>query len=106
MLNQGRLTASVLEIKPLRYTPAGVPVTEMVLAHESSVMEAGAQRHVQLSIAAVALGDVGLLAAQTPLGVLLNIEGFLAPVRKGAGKLVLHIQHVSRVYPDAGAVTV
>lgn len=106
MLNQFRTTASVLEIKPLRYTPAGVPVTELVLDHVSDVMEAGAMRRVQFSIVAVALGDIGLLMAQTPLGVLLNIEGFLAPVRKGASKLVLHIQQASRVYADDGPVTV
>ena len=105
-MNQVSVTASVLEIKPLRYTPAGVPVTELVLDHVSDVMEAGAMRRVQFSIVAVALGDIGLLMAQTPLGVLLNIEGFLAPVRKGASKLVLHIQQASRVYADDGPVTV
>lgn len=106
MVNQFRLAASVLEIKPLRYTPAGVPVTEMVLGHESDVMEAGAMRRVQFSIAAVALGDIALLMAQTQLGVVLNIEGFLAPVRKGASKLVFHVQQASRVYADDGLITV
>ena len=106
MVNQVCLTASVLELKPVRYTPAGVPVTELTLSHESDVMEAGSQRRVQFSISAVALGDIALLMSQVSLGVLLNIEGFLAPIRKGAAKLVLHIQQASRVYAENGVVTV
>ncbi len=105
-MNQVCVTASVLDIKPLRYTPAGVPVTELVLHHESEVLEAGAVRRVQFSISAVALGDIALLVAQTPLGVSLSIEGFLAPVKKGASKLVLHIQQASRVHAGGSLATV
>ena len=105
-MNQVLVTATVLEIKSLRYTPAGVPVTEMILAHESDVMEAGSQRRVQFSMNAVALGDTALLMSQIPLGVLLNIEGFLAPARKGASKLVLHIQQAGQVYSGERFVTV
>jgi len=77
----------------------------MLLAHESEVIEAGHSRRIELSISAVALGDIALLLSDTPLGATLAIEGFLAPVRKGSTKLVLHIQQADRAYPG-GATTV
>jgi primosomal replication protein N len=47
-----------------------------------------------------------LLLADTPLGASLTIQGFLAPVRKGSTKLVLHIQKADRVYAGGGSVVV
>jgi len=103
-VNQLAMTATALEVKPLRYTPAGLPAIEMLLNHESEVMEAGHPRRVELTVPAVALGDVALLLADTPLGAVLSIEGFLAPSRKGSSRLVVHIQQANRTY--AGGATV
>ncbi|GAB2888698.1 primosomal replication protein N [Paralcaligenes sp. KSB-10] len=97
------MTATALEVKPLRYTPAGLPAIEMVLNHESEVQEAGHPRRVELVLSAVALGDIALLLADTPLGAALSIEGFLAPTRKGSNKVVLHIQQANRIF--AGGAT-
>jgi len=105
-VNQLALTATALELKPLRYTPAGIPVLEMQLGHESDVLEAGMARRVNLEVAAVALGDVALLLADTPLGATLEIRGFLAPSRKGATRLVVHVQQASRTYPGAASAVV
>jgi primosomal replication protein N len=102
-VNQLLLTATTLEVKPLRFTPAGLPAIEMQLAHESEVQEAGHMRRVELVLSAIALGDIALLLADTPLGASLSIEGFLAPTRKGSNKLVVHIQQANRVF--AGSAT-
>ena len=94
------MTATALEVKPLRYTPAGLPAIEMILNHESEVLEAGHMRRVELVLPAVALGDIALLLADTPLGAALSIEGFLAPTRKGSNKMVLHTQQANRVFAN------
>ncbi|MBV6274175.1 primosomal replication protein N [Alcaligenaceae bacterium CGII-47] len=101
-MNRFALTASLQEIKTLRYTPAGVPVIEMVLAHESDVREAGQMRRIEIAVSAVALGEMALLLIDTPLGCRLEVEGFIAAQRQGSSKLVLHIQQASRhrVPPD------
>ena len=99
-MNQVALTATALEVKPLSYTPAGLPAVEMLLNHESEVHEAGVIRRIELIISAVALGDIALLLADTPLGAALSIEGFLAAARKGSNKLVLHIQQADRVFAN------
>lgn len=95
-MNRVDLVATVLEITPLRYTPAGVPAIEMQLSHQSDVLEAGAPRRVDLTLSAVALGDIARMLAATSLGTRLSVQGFLAPARKGSGKLVLHLQQASR----------
>ncbi|TAL86490.1 MAG: primosomal replication protein N [Candidimonas sp.] len=99
-MNQITMTATALEVKPLRYTPAGLPAIEMILNHDSEVLEAGHMRRVELVLPAVALGDIALLLADTPLGAALSVEGFLAPTRKGSTKMVLHIQQADRVFAN------
>lgn len=105
-MNQVSLTATAQEIKTLRYTPAGLPVVEMSLDHVSEVLEAGQMRRVEMNLPAVALGDVALLLADTPLGATLQIQGFLAPTRKGSNRVVLHIQQADRSYPGAASAVV
>lgn len=103
-VNQFSLTAQVLEVQPLRHTPAGQAVLEMRLEHESEVVEAGVARRVSLTLPAVAIGDIALLLADTTLGTPLSIKGFLAPRRKGSDRLVLHIQQAGRLAPSDGWV--
>jgi len=95
-VNQVALSGIVLEAKPLRYTPAGLPVLELVLQHTSEVMQAGHARHIEMAVNATAMGDTALLLADITLGSPLHITGFLAPSRKGSSRLVLHIQQVNR----------
>jgi len=106
VVNQLVLTATAQEVSPLRYTPAGLPAVEMALSHESEVQEAGHPRRVELAISAVALGDVAMLLADTPLGASLSVQGFLAPARKGSNKLVLHIQQANRVFAGGASAVV
>jgi len=96
-VNQVSITATTIEVKPLRYTPAGLPAIEMLLEHESDVVEAGISRRINLAFPAIALGDAALLLADTPLACTLSIQGFLAPTRKGSNKLVVHIQQANRI---------
>lgn len=96
-MNRIELYAQVLEREPVRYTPAGLPALEMLLGHMSEVIEAGHPRRVELTISAVALGDLALMLADVQLGMMLQVQGFLAPVRKDSVKLKLHLQQASRV---------
>jgi len=101
-MNLVQLDARVIEREPLRHTPAGVPAIEMLLGHESEVVEAGHPRRVELTVSAVALGDLAMLLADVPLGTELRVEGFLAPARKDSVKLKLHMQRAGRISGSAG----
>lgn len=94
MINHVVLSAQVLECEPLRHTPAGQPVLEMLLTHQSTAIEAMHKRQVSLTISALAIGDLANMLATIQLGSALHIEGFLASARKDSVKLKLHIQKV------------
>jgi len=101
-MNTLDLSARVLECEPLRHTPAGVPVLEMLLAHESEVIEAGHPRRIELTITAVALGDIAQMLVGTALGTTLQVQGFLAAARKDSVKVKLHVQHVRKTGGSVG----
>jgi len=90
-LNRVGLNAVLREREALRYTPAGVPMVAMKLSHESIQREAGAERTVQLEIDALAADDVALRISRVALGTGLKLTGFLAPRRRSARSLVLHV---------------
>ncbi len=96
-MNRFEARAAVLEREPLRHTPAGLPALELVLAHESEVIEAGHPRRVELTIKAVALGDLALLLADVQIGSTVQGEGFLAPTRKNGTRIKWHLQRAQVV---------
>lgn len=104
-VNRVALTAVALEVQPLRYTPAGIPVIQLLLEHESEVIEAKIARQIHFQVTALALGDLALLLADSVPGNFFEIEGFLAPTRKGSQKLVLHLQQARRIQ-NSGPVVV
>jgi primosomal replication protein N len=61
------------------------------LSHRSVQREAGVDRQVELEIAAVAADAMALRMSRVPLGANLRIGGFLAPRRRNARSLVLHV---------------
>ncbi|WP_124079242.1 primosomal replication protein N [Pigmentiphaga humi] len=94
-MNRVLLTAEAVECKPIRYTPAGIPVLELTLVHESEQIEGGKPRRIELLVNAVAIGDLAGRLEREALGKPLRIEGFLAPTRKGSSRLRLHIQQAA-----------
>lgn len=89
-MNQVLLSARIVERKALRYTPAGLPAMDLVLAHESQVQENQQSRKVQLEVKAVAVGDIAQALNQLAIGEPLGFAGFLGAPRNGRGVL-LHI---------------
>jgi len=89
--NQLVLTACVVELGTLRFTPAGLPAIDLRLQHESTVSEAGQPRQIKAALKAVAFGAVAERLARQSLGSLWRFEGFLATPGNGKHP-VLHIQ--------------
>jgi primosomal replication protein N len=85
------ITGTLVELKSLRHTPAGIPVTEIRIAHSSRQTEANVERDVVCELGAVALGDLAKLLQGAKLGDAVRAEGFLANRGKSAKNIVLHI---------------
>jgi primosomal replication protein N len=91
-LNQTRIDGQLCEKKPLRHTPAGVPVAEARLLHESEQEESKLSRQVKCEISLLALGAQAAWLEAAPLGASLAVGGFLAARSRNSKTLVLHVQ--------------
>ena len=91
MANRVVLSAVIVEAKPLRFTPAGLPALDLRLEHESTVEEAAQSRSVKAAVKAVAFGATAERLARQPMGSAWCFSGFLGSSRNGRSVL-LHIQ--------------
>jgi primosomal replication protein N len=96
-VNRLEISGVLTELKALRHTPAGVPVVEFRLRHESARVEAGARRKVNAEIDAVAFEAQARLLAAGTLGRQLKAEGFLCAKSRQSRKPVLHVTNIEFV---------
>jgi primosomal replication protein N len=90
------LAATISQRSAPRWTPAGLPALDLVLAHASEVSEDGTPRKVSIDIKAVAIGEgITQRVAALGLGAPGTFAGFLASGRNGRG-LVFHITSLDR----------
>lgn len=75
----------------MRYTPAGIPVSEGRLQHASTQTESGAERKVELEIPVLALGESSRWLEAAPLGGVVQVTGFLAAKSRNSRMPVLHV---------------
>ena len=85
----------VVQVQSLRYTPAGVSALNIVLEHESQVLELDTPRLVKLQLRAVAFGAQAETLSRQGLDSACEFHGFLTNARNGKG-LVFHIQDFSK----------
>jgi len=84
------LTGRVVELEPLRYTPAGVAIVRFKIEHDSEQIEAGAVRQLHMEIACVATETMARLVCAAPLGSSLRVDGFIAHRSKTHRGIELH----------------
>ena len=100
-MNQVRLTASIAEASPLRYTPAGIPALNLVLEHQSELAGGdeghakGITRQVKLTMRAVVFGSLAETSARFELGKPMLFTGFLINARTSKS-IVFHIQSIAQ----------
>jgi primosomal replication protein N len=90
-VNQLVLTACLVEVSPLRYTPAGLPALNFSLESETEVQEMGSKRQVKVSLNALAIGHLAESIGKQALGSVWKFTGFLGAARQGKN-VVFHIQ--------------
>src|SRR5262249_49785131 len=93
-LNRVEVSGKITELGALRFTPAGIPVVEFRLQHESELEEAGKKRKVSAELPAIAFEAQARLIAGTKLGVEARLTGFLAAKSRRSKRLVLHVNAI------------
>jgi primosomal replication protein N len=84
-VNQLILTAHIHERKALRYTPAGLPVADVVLEHVQEQLVSGGIRKTDMRLSAKATGLLAERIQQTDLTQDYRFTGFLTQARLGKG---------------------
>ncbi len=92
-INHIKLQAVLIEKKALRYTPAGVPVQEILVSHQSHQGEAGVNRKIAFDCPALAYGAVAIKLSALPEQTSVLFEGYLAPQYGVRSRWVLHIHY-------------
>jgi len=92
-VNRFEFDARVAEVSATRFTPAGLPVVDCQLAHDSTLEEAGTQRKIQLLLKSVAMGTMAEIMLQLPLDKPCQFTGFLASTQKSKS-VIFHIQSI------------
>jgi len=90
MRNVAALGGRLLKRGALRYSPAGIPIIDFVIAHSSVQIEAGGRRKVQCDVEAVAVGSLADTIEQVKINQSLQVKGFLARDSMGNTRLKLH----------------
>ena len=96
-MNRLQISAVQVARSALRYTPAGVAVTEGSFRFSGAVVEAGSERQLDYEFAAVAVGPVALGLDREPLGHELSLTGFIAPRTRRSNRLIVHITEYARL---------
>jgi len=92
--NRVELSGTLAELGALRHTPAGIPVIELRIRHESEAVEAGSRRKVEAEVEAIAFQTDARLLAAAATGSPLRAEGFLCAKSRRSKKLVLHLTKI------------
>jgi len=95
-VNRLELVAQIDSISFLRYSPAGVPVIDFMLFHETAVIEADQSRKVQLKLKSIAMGILAEKISNFQLGSNWFFKGFLSST-KNMKSIVYHIQEIHTV---------
>jgi primosomal replication protein N len=98
--NTVALTGTIAEVEPLRHTPAGLPLVQFKLAHQSWQVEAGHNRQVECIVNCVALGAAATRLSSARSGERLSVNGFLNRRNRMSVQLVLHVTETSTSKDD------
>jgi primosomal replication protein N len=89
--NSVALSGALVAIEPLRHTPAGVPLLNFKLAHQSQQIEAGLKRQVECEMNGVVIGDEAVEMSRLQPGQMISVSGFLNRKNRMSTQLILHV---------------
>ena len=92
--NVASIEGRIVERDSLRYTPAGIAIIRMTVAHQSEQIEAGEPRALELELTCIAVEAEARLIAKAALGTMVRVSGFLARKSRTSRNIELHAASV------------
>jgi len=95
-VNRLVISGALIQVDPLRYSPAGVPIAEAVVLHCSSQTVATQVRQVECELTVQASGMLASQLAQLNTGTQVKLEGALNRRSVKSRQLILILNRIEK----------
>jgi primosomal replication protein N len=95
-VNRLVISGALIQVDPLRYSPAGVPIVEAVVHHRSSQTVASQARQVECELTVQASGSLASQLAQIAVGTQVKMEGALNRRSVNSRQLLLILNRIEK----------
>jgi primosomal replication protein N len=95
-VNRLLISGALIQVDPLRYSPAGVPIAEAVVHHRSSQTVATQARQVECEMTVQASGSLATQLSQLATGTQVRLEGALNRRSVNSRQLVLILNRIEK----------
>jgi primosomal replication protein N len=95
-VNRLLISGALIQVDPVRYSPAGVPIAEAVIQHRSSQAVAMQARQVECELTIQASGPLAGQLAQLATGTRIKLEGALNRRSVNSRQLILILNRIEK----------
>ncbi|MCA1926000.1 MAG: primosomal replication protein N [Thiobacillus sp.] len=95
-MNRLHISGVLIQVDPVRYSPAGVPIAEAVLQHRSSQDIAGQARQMACELTVQASGTLATQLARMQNGAAVSLEGALNRRSVNSRQLILIVNRIEK----------
>ncbi|MHB1402151.1 MAG: primosomal replication protein N [Thiobacillus sp.] len=95
-MNRLVISGALIQVDPVRYSPAGVPIAEAVVLHRSSQTVATQVRQVECELTVQASGTLASQLAQLNTGTQVKLEGALNRRSVKSRQLILILNRIEK----------
>jgi len=95
-VNRLVISGALIQVDPLRYSPAGVPIAEAVILHRSSQAVAAQARQLECELTVQASGSLATQLAQLASGTQVTLEGALNRRSVNGRQLILILNRIEK----------
>jgi primosomal replication protein N len=95
-VNRLVISGILIQVDPVRYSPAGVPIAEAVIQHRSSQTVATQARQVECELTIQASGSLAGQLAQLATGTQVKLEGALNRRSVNSRQLILILNRIEK----------
>jgi len=95
-VNRLVISGTLIQVDPVRYSPAGVPIAEAVILHRSSQTVATQARQVECELTVQASGSLATQLAQLATGGQVKLEGALNRRSVKSRQLILILNRIEK----------
>lgn len=96
-MNRLVISGALIQVDPVRYSPAGVPIAEAVIHHRGSqAVAAQAARQMECELSVQASGSLATRLAQLSSGTRVTLEGSLNRRSVNSRQLILIVNRIEK----------